>query len=55
MAYFARGVGSMIARRLLHKDFLSFSEFSIEICTLDVNTRTAQIEASFTMGAKVSK
>jgi hypothetical protein len=27
----------MIASRLLHKDFFSFSEFSIEICTLDVN------------------
>jgi hypothetical protein len=37
MANFARGVGSMVARRLLHEDLLSFSEFSIEVCALDVN------------------
>src|SRR3984885_8708401 len=36
-ANFVSGVGSMIARRLLHEDFLSFSEFSIEICALDVD------------------
>jgi hypothetical protein len=46
MANFARGVGSMVARRLLHEYLLSFGEFSIEICTLNVDLMKFHIFSS---------